>query len=167
MRSRLAPVVLVTTLAVLPVLSGCGSGGGKITMSGSPVRPTTTLAPGTAETSPPSDAPTDAPTDGSVGTIPGLPDDLQACTDLASALSTLGVASIGQPITEEQQAQLDALRAKVPADLQPDLDTLTEAYKQVGDVNGDLFKAAKILDSPEFRSAITRLSDYIQQGCPS
>ncbi len=62
------PLVVLTTLLLLPLLAACGDGGG--------VGPAAADPSTTGPTSgPPTDLPTDLPTDPATGPTPGLPDD--------------------------------------------------------------------------------------------
>lgn len=171
MRTRLGSLLVAVTIAA--ALTACGGGDGKITIGKAGDPPVTSSEDSTADDTTTDDTtPGDATTDDTVmedfGTIPDigdLPGNIEACVELATAMSSMAGSITGQSIPQESQDRIDEIKASLPDDVRDAVETVVSAYEKVGEAGGDFMEAADAVSSPEFEAATNRLSEYLAANC--
>lgn len=146
MKVRLALVPILVALAATAV--GCSDDS-----SSSAASSTTAKAPGTTMSSETIPKP-----DGNV--VPGsacVTADSQTFAELA-----LGVLS-GADGARKSQQQAQALKAKLPADLADDLDTMAATFEKVADAG--TAATTDLLDDPAYRRANDAVAAYFDEQC--
>lgn len=197
-RTHMSQRFLVRSAAVAAVLAlgACGSSSTSATTSASTIA-VTAAAPTDAETPPlaTSGTPTAPETVGSTptsddssATIDTIdtsgtlsPDASPECKELFDLFQPLqGGDATALPSDAALQKAFSSMRAFVPDELKPDVDTSRDAYLKLADAvaaaGGDMktaiskpevIQALQALGAPEISAASERVSKYLEQQCPT
>lgn len=170
-------------VGLLVMGTGCGGGSKKDESS------TEGKITGTTVSSSSSDTVDDSTSSDASGTASGAISDFLSsdCQSAVAAYSSIFTSALGgaSGVSEADKQKLEdevaTLKGKVPAELEDDIATVSNAYQAYFDALGNLDlsdlansaggsqieEASKQLDSPEFTAAQTNIENFFKENCPS
>ena len=94
--------------------------------------------------------------------IPGL-GDLGDCLEVSLAYASIFITATfaNDDQMNELEQQLDEIKGKVPADIQDDLDVISQGMADADGIAG----VGEFLDSDEFKEADANIQQYFEESC--